>query len=45
VVISIRAYGERLGEVKALEATNQGIGDFLNRNAKDIKAISFTGKL
>ena len=43
VVILNPAYGERLGEVKALEATYQGIGDFFKQKCQGYKGYLFTG--
>jgi putative N6-adenine-specific DNA methylase len=43
VVILNPAYGERLGEVKALEATYQGIGDFFKQKCQGYKGYIFTG--
>lgn len=43
VVIFNPAYGERLGEVEALEATYQGIGDFFKRKCQGYRGYIFTG--
>lgn len=43
VVILNPAYGERLGEVKALEVTYQGIGDFFKQKCQGYKGYLFTG--
>ena len=43
VVVLNPAYGERLGEVKALEATYQGIGDFFKQKCQGYKGYLFTG--
>ncbi len=43
VVIVNPPYGERLGEVRALEATYRGIGDFFKRKCQGYRGCLFTG--
>ena len=45
VVIVNPAYGARLGEVGALEATYRGLGDFFKRKCQGYKGCLFTGNL
>ena len=45
VVIVNPPYGERLGEVRALEATYRGLGDFFKRKCQGYKGCLFTGNL
>ncbi len=45
IVVLNPEYGERLGEVKRLEAVYSGIGDFLKRKCSGYKGYVFTGNL
>ena len=45
VVIVDPPYGERLGEVRALESTYSGLGDFFKRKCQGYKGCLFTGNL
>jgi putative N6-adenine-specific DNA methylase len=38
-------YGERLGEIKGLEETYRGVGDFFKKRCKGYKGYVFTGNL
>jgi 23S rRNA G2445 N2-methylase RlmL len=43
VVVVNPPYGERLGEVRALEATYRGVGDFFKRKCRGYTGCLFTG--
>jgi putative N6-adenine-specific DNA methylase len=45
VVILNPPYGERLGEIKELEATYKGIGDFFKKECRGYVGYIFTGNL
>ena len=45
VIILNPPYGERQGEMKELEETYQGIGDFFKKRGKGYKGYVFTGNL
>jgi len=45
VVMFNPPYGERMGEIKALEETYRGIGDFLKKRCDGYKGYVFTGNL
>jgi len=45
VIVINPAYGERMGEVRALEATYRGIGNFFKQKCQGYKGYVFTGNL
>lgn len=45
VVLLNPEYGERMGEIRGLEATYEGIGDFFKQRCKGYKGYIFTGNL